>query len=152
METANQNGILESSITADKENGTLDNTADKETDNKDKDITANKPWLFKKGISGNPTGSKKRKPFSIREDLINSLRQIRTRDKKLYNEIIASYWRDPKMRQFLLEIVDGKARQSMDIGSIKDNPVKMVVIAPMTAQMIDDPQTDTKQLPEPDRA
>jgi len=148
METANQNRILESSITADKENGTLDKTADKKTDNKDKDITANKPWLFKKGISGNPSGSKKRKPFSIREDLINSLRRIRSKNKKLYNEIVDSYWQDPKQRQFLLEIVDGKARQSLDVGSIKDNPVKMVVIG----KMIDDPQKSIEAPKTQDRA
>ena len=150
MQTANQNRTIENSTLSEqnnKEAETKETAKEKET-NRTEPVRGKR--LFVKGISGNPKGRPKKKPFSIREDLINSLRQIRSRDKKLYNEIIASYWRDPKMRQFLLEIVDGKARQSMDIGSIKDNPVKMVVIAPM--KTIDDPQTDTKQLHEPIRA
>jgi hypothetical protein len=148
METAQENRTIENSTLSEQNNKDTETkeTAKEEETNKIEPVRGKR--LFVKGISGNPKGRPKKKPFSIREDLINSLRRIRSKNKKLYNEIVDSYWRDPKMRQFLLEIVDGKARQSMDIGSIKDNPVKMVVIS----KMIDDPQTDTKQLQEPERA
>jgi hypothetical protein len=68
--------------------------------------------------------------FSIKEDLIKELKSIKRKDKKLYKEIIASYWKADSagMRQFLLEIIDGKARQSTEISGNLQNPVRILHI------------------------
>ena len=85
---------------------------------------------WEKGKSGNPKGRPKNKVFSIRQDLIDSLRKIKKKKPDLYREIIESYWQDKKMRGFLLEIVDGKARQSMEIGGNLENPVRIIEVKP----------------------
>jgi len=85
---------------------------------------------WEKGKSGNPKGRPKNKVFSIRQDLIDSLRKIKKKKPDLYKEIIESYWQDKKMRGFLLEIVDGKARQSMEIGGNLENPVRIIEVKP----------------------
>ena len=86
---------------------------------------------WKKGISGNLKGRPKGSIFSLREDLINSLRRIKKNNPQKYQEIIDSYWEEPKWRQFLLEIVDGKARQSTEIGGMKQNPIRVIEVRPM---------------------
>lgn len=89
----------------------------------------NPNWI--KGFSANPKGRPKNKPFSIREDLIKSLKRIKKRNPEKYQDIIDSYWADNKMRQFLLEIVDGKARQSIEMAGTMENPVRVIEVKPM---------------------
>ena len=82
--------------------------------------------LFKAGNTlgkGRPKGT-----FSIRQDLIKSLKQIKRKNPKLYQEIIASYWQDTKLRPFLLEIIDGKARQQVDFGGNMSNPIRIIEV------------------------
>ncbi len=90
-------------------------------------IRGNPNWV--KGISGNPVGKiKGQSNFSIRQDLIKSLKQIKRKNPKLYQEIIASYWQDTKLRPFLLEIIDGKARQQVDFGGNMSNPIRIIEV------------------------
>ena len=86
---------------------------------------------WKKGVSGNLKGRPKESIFSLRDDLIASLRRIKKNNPQKYQEIIDSYWEEPKWRQFLLEIVDGKARQSTEIGGMKQNPIRVIEVRPM---------------------
>ena len=87
--------------------------------------------LWKKGQSGNPKGRKKLKPFSLREDIIDQLKKLRRRNRKEYDKIIASYIKSEKMRQFLLEIIDGKARQSVNMTGTMQNPVRVIQVKQM---------------------
>lgn len=87
--------------------------------------------LFVKGISGNPKGRPKSKGFSLRDDLIKSLIRIKRKDPLKYQSIIDSYWSEKGMRQFLLEIVDGKARQSVEMSGTMENPIRIIEIKPM---------------------
>jgi len=91
-------------------------------------VKTDKPYLFKKGMSGNPKGRPKNKPFSLKDDLLKSLKQLKKTNKRKYWELITSYWEDPKMRTFLMEQVDGKARQSLEVGAIQSNPIRVLEI------------------------
>jgi len=87
-----------------------------------------KPHRFQKGQSGNPKGRPKNKPFSLKSDILKSLKRIKKKKPELYEEIIDSYWKDPKKREFLLEIIDGKARQSMEFAGSLENPVRIIEV------------------------
>jgi len=87
-------------------------------------------YRFKKGNQAFRK-RKPKKPFSLREDLIKSLRRIKKQNPLKYKEIIDSYWSDKRMRQFLLEIVDGKARQSTEVIGSLENPVRIIEVRPM---------------------
>ena len=92
---------------------------------------ANRDHLWKPGQSGNPAGRPKLSKFSLRDDLIKSLIRIKRKDKDLYQKIIDSYWLDPKMRAFLFEQIDGKARQSLELAGSMENPVRVVTVGVM---------------------
>ena len=130
METANQEKVIEASIP----------TVETETNNKKKkeeETVKNMNFTFKgkRGYfkKGNKlaTGRKKSKPFSIREDVITQLKKLRRKNRKEYDVIINSYIKSEKMRQFLLEIIDGKARQSVEMSGTMQNPVRIIEIKPM---------------------
>ena len=91
-----------------------------------------KPHRFQPGESGNLKGRPKEKVFSLKADILKSLKRIKKKKPQLYEEIIDSYWKDAKKRELLLEIIDGKARQSMDIGGNMTNPIRIIEIKPMT--------------------
>lgn len=100
------------------------------TTDKDRDFELkNGKYVFKKG---NQAFKKRRtkKGFSLREDLIKSLIRIKRKNKQQYEEIIDSYWKEKGMRQFLLEIVDGKARQSTEIIGNLENPIRIIEVKP----------------------
>ena len=108
--------------------------AQSETDQspKEAETTAKRPeHLWKKGQSGNPKGRKKSKPFSLKEDIISQLKKLRKRNRKEYDTIIASYIKSERMRQFLLEIIDGKARQSVSMTGTMQNPVRVIEVKQM---------------------
>ena len=73
-------------------------------------------------------GRPKNKPFSLKEDLLKSLKELKRKDKKRYWNIITSYWEDPKMRAFLMEQIDGKAKQSLEVGALQSNPIRILEI------------------------
>lgn len=134
-----ENGQNNTPKTAETENTILtinqNNTIEKEVKSNLKDRYEYKNGRFglKKGVKI-ALGRKAKKPFSLREDLIKSLRQIKKKNSTLYKEIIESYWVDGKMRQFLLEIVDGKARQSVEMSGTMENPVRVIEV-----KQIDEP-------------
>ncbi len=106
------------------------NTELKDTPNKE-EISVRPAHLWAKGISGNPKGRPKNTPFSLKDDLIKSLKRIKHKNPHKYQEIIDSYWNERGMRQFLLEIVDGKARQSTEIIGSLENPVRIIEVKQM---------------------
>ena len=108
------------------------NPTKEEQSPKTEKTTAKRPkHLWKKGQSGNPKGRKKSKPFSLREDIISQLKKLRKRNRKEYDKIISSYIKSEKMRQFLLEIIDGKARQSVNMTGTMQNPVRVIEVKQM---------------------
>ena len=90
--------------------------------------------LFAKG-NQLAKGRRKQKPFSLKEDLLKSLKDLKKRDKKAYWKLISSYWQDPKMRSFLMEQIDGKARQSMEIGGTQANPIRIIEISQISPDL-----------------
>lgn len=92
----------------------------------------NPNWI--KGVSANPKGRPKDRPFSLKADILKSLKRIKKKKPELYEEIIDSYWKDAKKREFLLEIIDGKARQSMELTGTMENPVRMIEVKPMAEE------------------
>ena len=113
---------------------TIDNTEDniKEEEGIKESKEEGKPrHKILKGEVLNPNGRPKGSGFSLKNDLIKSLKRIRKNNPALYKEIIDSYWKDPKMRMFLLEIVDGKARQSMEMSGDMQNPIRVIKVQQM---------------------
>ena len=87
--------------------------------------------LFAKGHNLSK-GINKRKEFSLKNDLIKALKRIKHKDSAKYREIIESYWENKSMRQFLMEIIDGKARQSTELSGNLQNPIRIIEVKPMT--------------------
>jgi len=87
----------------------------------------NGKYVFKKG-NKIAKDRKPHKPFSLKEDLIKSLKRIKKTQPDLYKKIIDSYWADGKMRQFLFEVIDGKARQSVEMSGTMSNPIRIIEV------------------------
>ena len=105
--------------------------ADKE---KDFELKGNR-FYFKKGNTASK-GISKRKVFSLREDLIKSLKRIKKSDPAKYKSIIDSYWSDSKMRPFLMEIIDGKANQRVEMSGTMSNPIRIIEVRPIIQQSV----------------
>ena len=95
----------------------------------------NPNWI--KGVSANPKGRPKGKIFSLKDDILKSLKRIKKKKPEMYQEIIDSYWTDPKRREFLLEIIDGKARQSIEMSGTMENPVRVIEVKQMEEPKIE---------------
>jgi len=106
------------------------NEFDKNEEMKRKEIKKRGNPNWKKGMSTpNPGG--KRKEFSLKNDLVKALKRIKHKDPAKYREIIESYWENKAMRQFLMEIIDGKARQSTELSGNMSNPIRIIEVRPM---------------------
>lgn len=68
---------------------------------------------FISGVSGNPNG-KPEGTISLLADVKRKLRAMKEKDPKEYNELINYYWRDVKMRDLLIKMVDGLPKQSIE--------------------------------------
>jgi uncharacterized protein YeaO (DUF488 family) len=66
-----------------------------------------KPYQFKKGQSGNPLGRPK---GSL--SVIGSIKQMFENDPEQFQEFINKYLKDPRNRQHIVEMIDGKPRGS----------------------------------------
>ena len=66
--------------------------------------------LWKKGQSGNPAG---RPPGSVSP--ITEVKRIFESDPKRFQEFINAYLKDPRNRQHIVEMIDGKAPGSSPI-------------------------------------
>lgn len=117
------------------------NDSPHDTVNDIKDIKKDvKPWLFKAGNKEAIKRKKKDKVFSLRDDLLDSLKKLKTKSPKQYWELINSYWLDPKMRGFLMETIEGKATQRVEqIGSL-NNPVRVIQVKELNIQAPTMPQ------------
>ena len=91
--------------------------------------------LFRKGNQASK-GRPKSKPFSVRDDVIAQLKKLKHKNRKEYDAIIYSYIKLEKMRQFLLEVIDGKARQSMEIGGNSTNPIRTIEVKAMETPLL----------------
>ena len=104
---------------------------DKESSEKKSDfVLKDGKYLFAKGNKASK-GINKRQQFSLKNDLIKSLKRIKKRDKIKYQNIIDSYWTEKGMRQFLMEQIDGKASQSISLGGNQGNPIRIIEVKPM---------------------
>ena len=88
-------------------------------------------FLFQKGNKYGK-GRPKKTEFSLKNDLIKALKRIKHKDSAKYREIIESYWENKSMRQLLMEIIDGKARQSTELSGNLQNPIRIIEVKPMT--------------------
>lgn len=71
-----------------------------------------KKW--KKGESGNPAG-RPEGSISLLTDIKKRLLQLAKEDPTEYQALIDYYWRDKKMRELLIKMIDGMPRQSTDV-------------------------------------
>lgn len=103
--------------------------------NINKEVNINKSireYHFKEGNTySKGKGRPKNSVFSLKQDLINSLKRIKSKDKKKYQEIIDSYWDNPNNRKFLLEIIDGKAKQTTEQVGDLQNPIRIIEVKQM---------------------
>jgi hypothetical protein len=75
-------------------------------------VRTDKPWLFKKGQSGNPAGKPKGAISPIRR-----VKQIFLKDPNAFKDFIEGYIQDPNNRKHIVEMIDGKPKQGIDITS-----------------------------------
>jgi len=87
-------------------------------------------FLFQKGNKYGK-GRPKKTEFSLKNDLIKALKRIKHKDPAKYRGIIESYWENKSMRQFLMEIIDGKAKQSTELSGNLQNPIRIIEVKPM---------------------
>ena len=69
-------------------------------------------WV--KGVSGNPKG-KKKGTISILHDIKNKLKDVKENRPEEYEELIDYYWKNKRMRELLIKMIDGMPKQSMDM-------------------------------------
>jgi len=79
-----------------------------ETDKTDKE---QKPWLFKKGQSGNPNGRPKGS-ISIKDKIRKRLEE----NPEEFEALCDFYLKDKKMRELLWKMIDGLPKQSVELG------------------------------------
>jgi hypothetical protein len=98
-------------------------------------VQRTKDGHLKPGSVLNPKGSVKgARIFSLREDLINSLKRLKHKNPKQYRDLIDSYWLDPKYRQFCMEVIDGKPNQRIEqVGSLS-NPIRTIEVKQLIVQ------------------
>lgn len=72
----------------------------------DKSVQKEKPWLFKKGQSGNPAGRPK---GSV--SIVTKIKQIFESDPEYFEQYVAEILKDPRMRKEVMEQLDGKPVQ-----------------------------------------
>lgn len=80
-----------------------------------------KPWLFKKGQSGNPLGRPKGS-FSFKSMIIQRLEE----SPELAEEICSYYIHDKRMRELLWKMIDGAPQGSGTEVNIGDNRTLIV--------------------------
>jgi hypothetical protein len=77
-----------------------------------KTVQEQKPWLFKKGQSGNPAGRPK-ESISIKD----KIRQMLRDNPDEFEELCKYYMKDKRMRDLLWRMLEGQPPQSTDITS-----------------------------------
>ena len=83
-------------------------TKEKTDKTDDKQLTkTDKPWLFKKGESGNPDGRPK---GSISP--ITKVKQMFEEDPDLFKAFLAEYMSNPNNAKHIVEMIDGKPKGS----------------------------------------
>ena len=105
----------------------------KESINKGKETKIVDKWQrlremgFKKGQSGNKKGRPKTE-FSIMKDIIKELKWFKKNKPDLYKQKLREYILKEKFGQFLVEMIDGKARQSTELSGSLQDPVRIVEV------------------------
>jgi hypothetical protein len=74
-------------------------------------VKEQKPWLFKKGESGNPAGRPK---GSL--SVIGRLKQMWEEDPEDFESFVKGYKADPLNRKHITEMIDGKPQQDITSG------------------------------------
>lgn len=87
----------------------------------DNTVENQKPWLFKKGQSGNPAG-KPKGTISI----ISKIKRIFEENPEYFEEYVTEILKDSKMRHAVMVQIDGMPKQKTDLnvdGTININVV-----------------------------
>ena len=71
--------------------------------------------------TGRPKGS-----ISLLTDIKQRLIKLAKEEPDKYQELIDSYWQDVKLRQFLLEMIDGKAKQPVEMSGSIDTRLEVL--------------------------
>ena len=96
---------------------------DKEKVNTDKtDKKQYKPWQFKAGQSGNPAGRPKGALSPI-----TRVRQIFEDNPDSFDKFVKEYMEDPNNRKHLVEMLDGKPRQNVQLEG-GEKPIPLIQI------------------------
>lgn len=93
-------------------------TKDNKSKEENVDKTAKKQRVigrpFKKGQSGNPKGRGKG-TISLLTDIKKRLKETAKKNPQEYKELIDYYWKNEKMRDLLIKMIDGLPKQSVDL-------------------------------------
>lgn len=99
-----------------------------------------KPYQFKKGQSGNPAG---------RPPGISPRQRIKAKfeeDPEAFDDFLEKYINDPRNRKHVVELLDGKPHQSVDLttaGKELPQPILNVLIDNSNPEDNEDEQEDT---------
>src|SRR3990167_595693 len=100
----------------------IDNNQSKVIDNPEKTGEIRNPdGTFKKGVSGNLKG-KQKGTISV----ISRLKEMFKEDPEDFENFVKEYKRDPMNRKHIVEMIDGKPKQTL--AGDKENPLRIITV------------------------
>jgi hypothetical protein len=82
----------------------------------------NEKGQFKPGVSGNPVG----KPIGT-VSIVAKIKQKFLEDPEYFDEWVSKLMEDPKERRAIMEQLDGKPKQSVELGGKDGGPIEAII-------------------------